>query len=75
MEKSSAQLVSELMDRMKQTKKWHIIRQVPENFEFLGPAPFTISISSKGVMTFVVYAPTIEEAHQKVDDYLEPFAD
>lgn len=75
MEKTAAKFTLEVMDRMKQAKKWHIIRQVPDDFEFRGPVPFDISISSTGVMTFVIYAPTLEEAHKMVNDYLEPFSD
>lgn len=72
--KSSSQLTSEIIDRMKRTQKFRIMRPVPEDFEFPGgPVPFTISISAKGVMTFTVYAVTLEEANKKIDEYLNPY--
>ena len=73
-DKTPSQLTSEIIDRMKQVQKFRIIRPVPEDFEFRGgPVPFTMSINAKGIMSFTVYALTLEEANQKVDEYLNPY--
>lgn len=74
-EKTASELTDEIIGKMKQAQKFRIIRQVPEDFEFRGPVPFDISINSKGLMTFQVYATSLEEAQKKVNDYLEPFGD
>lgn len=73
-DKTPSQLTSEIIDRMKQTQKFRILRPVPDDFEFRGgPVPFTISINAKGVMAFTVYAVSLEEANQKVNEYLNPY--
>lgn len=73
-QKTASQLTSEIIDRMKQTQKFRIMRPVPDDFEFRGgPVPFSISISAKGVMTFTVYAVSLEEANKKIDAYLNPY--
>jgi len=73
-DKTPSQLTSEIIDRMKQTQKFRILRPVPDDFEFHGgPVPFTISINAKGVMAFTVYAVSLEEANQKIDAYLNPY--
>ncbi|NBP01223.1 MAG: hypothetical protein EBU90_14000 [Proteobacteria bacterium] len=74
-EKTASQLTDEILSKMKQAQKFRIIRQVPDDFEFRGSSPFDISINSKGVMTFQIYATSLEEAQKKVDDYLDPFSD
>lgn len=74
-EKTPAELTMEIIDNMMKAQKFRIVRQVPDDFEFRGAAPFDISINSKGVMVFQVYATSLEEAQKQVDDYLEPFGD
>lgn len=73
-DKTPSQLTSEIIDRMKQTQKFRILRPVPDDFEFRGgPVPFTISINAKGIMAFTVYAVSLEEANQRIDEYLNPY--
>ena len=73
MSKTAKEYTDELISRMKQSQKFVIIRSVPEHFEFRGPVPFNISINDKGVMRFTLYATSIEEANQRVDEYLNPY--
>ena len=73
-DKTPSQLTSEIIDRMKQSQQFRIMRPVPDDFEFRGgPVPFTISINAKGVMTFTVYAVSLEEANRKINAYLNPY--
>lgn len=70
MEKTAAQLTQDIMNNMKKAQQFRIIRQLPDDFEFFGgPVPFDIHIK-KEVMVFTVYATSLQEANQQVEDYL-----
>lgn len=72
MEKTAAEFTKDIIERMKQAKQFRIIRPIPDDFEFRGPVPFDIKISNE-TMVFTVYATSIEDAHSKVDQYLNPY--
>lgn len=72
-DKTASQLTDEIINKMKQAQKFRIMRPVPEDFEFNGTVPFDISINAKGLMTFSVYATSLEEANKKIDAYLNRY--
>ena len=72
-DKTPAELTQEIIGKMKQAQQFRIIRQLPDDFEFNGVSPFNISINSKGVMVFTVYATSLEEANRSVDKFLNPY--
>ena len=72
-DKTPAELTQEIMEKMKQAQQFRIIRQLPDDFEFRGASPFNISINSKGVMVFTVYATSLQEANTSVDKFLNPY--
>jgi hypothetical protein len=73
MEKTAKELTQQIMDNMKKAQQFRIIRQLPDDFEFFGgPVPFDIRIKNE-VMTFTVYATSLQEAVAQVDDYLKDF--
>ena len=73
MEKTAAELTQDIMNNMKKAQQFKIIRQLPDDFEFFGgPVPFDIRIKNE-VMTFTVYATSLQEAISQVDQYLSRF--
>ena len=73
MNKTAKEFTDELIGRMKQAQQFRIVRPIPDDFEFRGPVPFDIKISNE-TMIFTVYATSLEDASNKVDDYLNPYA-
>lgn len=60
-----------LIKRVMNMQTFKIIRPLPDDFEFSGPAPFDIRINKECIMTFTVHCETLEEANRLVDEYLE----
>jgi hypothetical protein len=73
MEKTAKELTRDIMANMRKAQQFRIIRQMPDDFEFFGgPVPFDIRIKNE-VMTFTVYATSLQEATAQVDHYLRNF--
>lgn len=72
-EKKPSELAQQIIDRMMQAQQFRIIRKMPDDFEFRGAVPFNIAIKSDGLMVFTVYATSLEEANEQVDNYLNPY--
>lgn len=73
MEKTAKELTKDILDNMRKAQQFRIIRQMPDDFEFLGgPIPFDIRIKNE-IMTFTVYATSLQEANSQVDEYLSRF--
>jgi hypothetical protein len=73
MEKTAEELTQQIMDNMRKAQQFRIIRKLPDDFEFFGgPVPFDIRIKNE-VMTFTVYATSLQEAIAQVDDYMRHF--
>jgi hypothetical protein len=60
-----------LIKRVMNMQTFKIIRPLPDEFEFRGPAPFDIRVDKECIMTFTVHCMTLQEANQMVDEYLE----
>lgn len=67
--KEIAEYTKEFMERMKLAQEFKIVRKAPDGFEFNGPVPFTVGVKND-IMTFTVYAPSVEEAEAQVTAYL-----
>jgi hypothetical protein len=73
MEKTAKELTKDILENMRKAQQFRIIRQMPDDFEFFGgPIPFDIRIKDE-IMTFTVYATSLEEANAQVNDYLSRF--
>ena len=62
-------IAEQLITRAKNMKTFHITRPVPEDFEFGGPVPFTVSIRN-GMITCQVPAMTEQQAEQQAEAWL-----
>jgi hypothetical protein len=60
--------VEDVVQRMKELKQWQIVTAVPEEFDFYGPVPYDMKISG-GVATVTVWAVSLEEARERVNEY------
>jgi hypothetical protein len=60
--------VEDVIYRMKNLQRFQIVTKLPDEFEFNGPLPFDIHLRD-GVVTARVWAVTLEEAQQRVNDY------
>ncbi len=65
------ELTQNIIERVMKLQTFRIIRTRPDDFEFNGPVPFDVKINKEDVMTFTVYAMTLEEANKQVDTYLK----
>ena len=65
------QAAEDFIKRIMNMQTFKIIRPLPDEFEFRGPAPFDIRVDKECIMTFTVHAMTLQEANQMVDDYIE----
>jgi hypothetical protein len=73
--KTAEELTQGIIDNMKKAQEFRIIRPLPDDFEFFGgPVPFDIRIK-KEMMTFTVYATSLQEANSQVDEYLRKACD
>jgi hypothetical protein len=61
--------VSEVIRRIKNLKKFEIVKDFPPEFEFRGPTPYDLKIKD-GRITLKIFALTQEEAEQKAEKYL-----
>lgn len=57
------------MQRIKSLREFTIERELPEDFSFTGQVPYDMKIS-EGIAYVKIYAADLEEANQKVDDFL-----
>lgn len=64
-------VAEDFIKRVMNMQTFKIIRPLPDEFEFRGPAPFDIRVDKECIMTFTVHCMTLQEANQMVDDYLE----
>jgi hypothetical protein len=61
--------ISQVIDRMKNLRLFTVEVELPEGFELYGVMPFDVSIKqNKG--WFKVYAVTLEEATEKVNEFI-----
>lgn len=65
----SAYNIREIMKRVKSLQQFTIERELPENFTFTGQVPYDIKISD-GMAYVKVYAADLDEANQRVDEFL-----
>lgn len=61
--------MDKLMTRIKSLQEFTIQRELPEDFTFGGQIPYDIKISD-GNIFIKVYAADLNEANDKVDDFL-----
>lgn len=61
--------MNDLMKRVKSLQVFTVERELPEDFAFTGTVPYDMKIS-EGVAYIKVYAVDLQEANQRVDDYL-----
>jgi hypothetical protein len=61
--------ISNVMDRMKNLQRFEICSQLPDTFEFRGKAPYDFKISD-GDITVVIWAVSLEEAVDRVNEFL-----
>ena len=61
--------ISNIVDRIKNLQKFIIVTPLPDEFEFNGPVPFDMRIKD-GIVMADVWALTLDEATQRVNDYL-----
>jgi hypothetical protein len=59
----------EIMKRIKTLQAFTIEREIPESFEFDGKVPYDMKIM-EGIAYIKVYAVDVEEANQRVDEFL-----
>ena len=59
----------DLMKRVKSLQQFTIERELPEDFAFTGQVPYDMKIS-EGMAYVKVYAVDLEEANQRVDEFL-----
>ena len=64
--------INHLVDRIKNLQKFVIVTPLPDEFEFNGPVPFDMRIKDDIVMADV-WALTLEEATQRVNEYLRGY--
>ena len=60
--------IESVMHRIKNLQEFKIIAPVPEEFDFRGPVPFDMHIKD-GIATVKVWALTLAEAQQRVNEY------
>lgn len=65
--------ISTVMDRMKNLQRFEISSQLPDTFEFRGKAPYDFKISD-GDITVVIWAVGLEEAVDRVNEFLESWS-
>ena len=65
--------ISGVMDRMKNLQRFEISSQLPDTFEFRGQAPYDFKISD-GDITVTVWAISLEEAVNRVNEFLESWS-
>jgi hypothetical protein len=61
--------MDKLMSRIKSLQEYTIERELPEDFTFGGHVPYDMKISN-GTAFIKVYAADLEEANDKVDEFL-----
>ena len=61
--------MQEIMKRVKSLQLFTIERELPEDFAFTGTVPYDMKISG-GTAFIKVYAVDLQEANQRVDEYL-----
>lgn len=61
--------MNDLMKRVKSLQVFTVERELPEDFVFTGTVPYDMKIS-EGIAFIKVYAVDLQEANQRVDDFL-----
>lgn len=61
--------MDKLMNRVKSLQEYTIERELPEDFQFGGTIPYDMKIVA-GVAYIRVYASDLQEANDKVDEFL-----
>lgn len=61
--------MNDLMKRVKSLQVFTVERELPEDFAFSGTIPYDMKISN-GTAFIKVYAVDLQEANQRVDEYL-----
>lgn len=61
--------MNDLMKRVKSLQVFTVERELPEDFAFTGTVPYDMKIS-EGVAFIKVYAVDLQEANQRIDEYL-----
>lgn len=61
--------MQEIMKRVKSLQLFTIERELPEDFAFTGTVPYDMKISG-GTAFIKVYAVDLQEANQRIDEYL-----
>lgn len=64
-----AKTVKAMLDRIKNLNEFEVKTDLPEGFAFNGTVPFDIKIKGNSA-TFTVLAVSVEEAAEKVNQYL-----
>ena len=62
--------MTKIMNRVKNLQEFTIEREVPEHFVFTGQVPYDMKISD-GMAYIKVYAVDLDEANQRVDDFIK----
>jgi hypothetical protein len=60
--------LEQILNRMKNLQKWKIVVPIPEDFQFDGVVPYSMTITN-GTAVVEVYAMTIDEAKTKAKAY------
>lgn len=61
--------MNDLMKRVKSLQVFTIERELPEDFAFTGTVPYDMKISG-GTAFIKVYAVDLQEANQRIDEFL-----
>jgi hypothetical protein len=61
--------MNDLMKRVKSLQVFTVERELPEDFVFSGTVPYDMKIS-EGKAYIKVYAVDLDEANQRIDEYL-----
>ena len=62
----------DLMKRIKSLQQFTIEREMPETFVFTGQVPYDMKIAD-GMMYIKVYAADLNEANQRIDEFLSNY--
>ena len=61
--------MNDLMKRVKSLQVFTVERELPEDFAFTGTVPYDMKVS-EGTAFIKVYAVDLQEANQRVDEFL-----
>lgn len=60
--------LDQVLNRIKNLQEWEVVVKVPEDFQFYGAVPYSMTISD-GIAYVKVVAATLEEAMMKAKNY------